>query len=839
MAESSSELGPAPEMPAEGKKRPWMKLVAVLVAVIVIIVAVAAWYLSQAPVTPPPENRAPTIQSVSADKGAADINAAISFTATATDADGDALTYSWDFGDNTTATGAQVQHQYAFAGNFIAIVTVSDGKVDVASDAKPVFAFVNPAANPQPTAPGATPKPAAVLSASANTIQSGQSVTLNANSSWTWAWTGAWEQQFMNENATAIPLVRLDFGDGTSVSGNVDTDPNIGHKAHTYTTVGSFLVKLSVSNYLGQQDAVGYTIRVTSAAPPIGIVKNPDIFTDVQFGEPEYLDPALDYESRGNQIIQNVAETLIWYEGANVDVLKPMLATKVPDPANPADVSPDGLTWNFTLRPNVRFHYGTDTVNCRAVEFSIKRVLYLNDVASPAWILDQSLTGYAEDDPATPNVDERAVAIEQSVTCPDGPTGLKVQFHLVVPYPAFLFTLAYTVASVIDPNPAAYSVTSVCPSTDLNASYCNDQIVGTGPFKLRVWQPNQQIILDRFDNYWGPVANFREVHIVKANDVQTRVLMLKAGDADRIDLPFNHKDDIRAVPGTQQFFPGITEYTGPTFIVQFIGFNQLINITGRDPNTDDVPPDFFADVNVRKAFVHLWRYQDFINNVVYGYGEQLCGPVPKGMFGYDPTVPCYNTDLAKARQFLQAADDVRTGPPDSYWQNGFKMTMYYNIGNTVREEGSRQMKTLLEAFNAERAGMPPFQITVQGLEWPTFLSYVNAHRPAIFFLGWAPDYADPDDYVVPFLHSNGFYPGRVSYSNTTLDGLIEQQAQELDETTRLNLLKEIQRAPYYDVPYLWLYQSKNLDAMRIWVTGYYSNPMTTAGTGLYYYDLDK
>jgi peptide/nickel transport system substrate-binding protein len=415
-----------------------------------------------------------------------------------------------------------------------------------------------------------------------------------------------------------------------------------------------------------------------------------------------------------------------------------------------------------------------------------------------------------------------------------------VQFHLAIPYPPFLSTLAFTAASVIDPAPSSYRVTGRCGSTDLMANYCHDQLVGTGPFRLRVWQPNQQIILDRNDNYHRTIAPFKEIHILKANDVATRVLMLKAGDADTIELPVNHKDDIRVTPGGA-VVPGISEYSGDTFVVQFLGFNQAINTAAAPPGDIDVPGDFFRDVSIRKAFSYAWDYDNFIQNVLFGAGSRLCGPVPSGMFGYDPTVPCYNRDLTQVQTFLDQALDPRTpAPTDTYWDNGFTVTIYYNIGNLVREEGARALQQTFSNINTNmRPGLPPISVRAQGLEWASFLQAVRDKTPALFFLGWAPDYADPDDYVVPFLRTGQFFPNRVSYSNTSLDPLIDQQAQELNPATRLQLLRDIQRTPYYDVPYIWLYQSQAYNVFRTWVTGYYSNEMTTAGTGNYYYDYNK
>ena len=81
------------------------------------------------------ENAAPEITDVSATavNGKARPGRPLLFAASATDADGDPLTYEWDFGDGSTATGAMVEHAYAAAGTYTATVTVTDG-TDSVSD---------------------------------------------------------------------------------------------------------------------------------------------------------------------------------------------------------------------------------------------------------------------------------------------------------------------------------------------------------------------------------------------------------------------------------------------------------------------------------------------------------------------------------------------------------------------------------------------------------------------------------------------------------------------------------------------------------------------------------
>ena len=811
---------------------PWRK-VAALIVVSAIVVGGIAVYLAFQASTRSPVNRPPTIQTVSADKGAVDIYQQVSFTASAMDPDGDTLTYEWGFGDNMTAFGATATHQFLYPGQYIAIVTISDGRgATVTSESWPIFVLVNRVERPRPTSSTAQPNPVAILAADRSMVQVNGTVIFNGNSSWSWAYdalASAWVFNDAAANESAMSALSYNFGEDTAPA--TGTSSQAGTIGHQFKTTGSHFVRLSVTNYLGKSDVVGYTVRVTPGDPPSGVVKNPGIFTDVLFGEPQSLDPAFENESAGNQVLRNVAETLISFDRDRADAFVPQLATKVPNFANPADVSPDGITYNLTLNSGLTFHSG-NPVNCAAVRFSFVRVLVLNDRRSPAWILDQSLTDFAEDDPGT-SLDERKAVINASVTCPAGNTGLRVQLHLVVPHYGFLAALASTVASVIDPSPDSYRVTPQCPADpvtgkpDLMASYCHDQTIGTGPFMLRLWQPNQQIILDRNDRYWGTLAVFREVHIIKASNQGTRVLMLKAGDADSISLSPDSRNEIRDVQGN--LLPGILEYSRSTFAVNFLGFNQDINVAETPLTDGDVPADFFTDINLRKAFSYAWQYDDYIDDVLYGYGSRICGPIPQGMFGYEPT-PCYGYDLARAEQHFRLAGDTRPGHSGSYWDNGFLMTIYYDSGNTPWEEGARRLATTLRNLN------PLFDLQSVALDRSTLTEYMERRISSVLFLRWAPAYADPDDYVARILRTGQSYPKWVNYSNITLDAKIDQQSTELDPAARLRLLAEIQLAPYYDVPYLWLAQASSPSVFRSWIGGFYSNPLYGVN---YYHALTK
>ncbi len=282
MAESGTDMTAGAEMPG-GKKTPWAKIAAVVIVLVVIVAAIAAWRLAT-PVGPPPTvtNKAPAIQSVSADRGAADTGTAVSFTSTATDPENDTLTFTWHFGDGATGSGASVTHAYRIPGRFIAIVEVADNQGNtVRGDSKAVFLQI---LHPETRSPALAPptgssNPVTLATADRSVVSVGETVKFNGNSSWTWAWDGAeWTFADASTNESAVPSLWWFWGDGQV---DVGTPTQVGEITHTYTQAGTYTVKLVAVNYVGRTDVAGYTILVTPTPPPSGFVKNSDVFNFV------------------------------------------------------------------------------------------------------------------------------------------------------------------------------------------------------------------------------------------------------------------------------------------------------------------------------------------------------------------------------------------------------------------------------------------------------------------------------------------------------------------------------------------------------------------------------
>jgi peptide/nickel transport system substrate-binding protein len=596
------------------------------------------------------------------------------------------------------------------------------------------------------------------------------------------------------------------------------------------------LVALMVSGFSG------LTSNVTGSTPS-------DTFVYAGIGEPEYLDPAVDWETNGMSIIENVYETLVWYDGSSAESFVPVLATEVPTYENGL-ISADGLTYILHVRPGVTFHDGT-ALTAEDVAYSFQRALRIHDYSGPSYMLSQVLADYAEYYVGAPASDYIADSYQapwiMAILDPLGPDhimteedvqaiaeaavvmvdDMTVMFRLTHPYAGFVSILAATVSSIVSKD---FVEANGGIQNGMWNDFMNSNMCGSGPYKFVSWDYGVQIHLTRNDAYWGALPSLKEVYVVVANDINTRIMMLKSGDADSGYVPIEYESEFI---NDQNFeiWKGM-----PTFLMDFLGFNMNINAAQAAVFGSNVPTDFFQDNNVRKAFVHLMDCQSFIANYELGNAIQPNGPIPAGMFGYDAAAPVYAYDTAMAAEYLQAAVNPDTG--NSWWVDGFTIAMIFNAGNLLRQEASMYLKQSVESLNSMPGTHGVFAVTVNSLDWPTYLTMLQL-RPTpfpMFFMGWFADYADPDDYVAQFLQTGLNYAWRTGYSNPEMDALIVQAAGEADPTIRQDLYRQVTDLCYEDAPYIWLDQQLSFQVMRSWVDGYYFNPMHN---GLIYASLSK
>ncbi|MRR31121.1 hypothetical protein EG834_12540, partial [bacterium] len=127
------------------------------------------------------------------------------------------------------------------------------------------------------------------------------------------------------------------------------------------------------------------TVEDTDAPVAAVTSEDPTTLLVVTYGEPDTLDPALDYETTGAEIIRNVYDPLLYYEAGDPSKFIPMLATDW-------TISEDGLTYTFTIRDGVKFQDGSD-MTLEDVAYSFQRNLLFGGPDGPMALMAEPFLG--------------------------------------------------------------------------------------------------------------------------------------------------------------------------------------------------------------------------------------------------------------------------------------------------------------------------------------------------------------------------------------------------------------------------------------------------------------
>jgi peptide/nickel transport system substrate-binding protein len=549
----------------------------------------------------------------------------------------------------------------------------------------------------------------------------------------------------------------------------------------------------------------------TMAAP-----KNPDTFVLADYRTVQTVDPACSYDVAGSMRVWNMYETLIFFDGSSTEKFVPVLATEVPSVAN-GGISSDGKTYTFTIRKGVKFHEGGE-LTPEDVVYSFKRSMIIDQSGGPMWMLLEALVGTG----STRDKDGKIVdGIYDKIDKAVEAKGDKVVLHLPKPYPPLLSILCYSASSVVD---REWAISKGCWDGDINnaAKYNNPDpgleplqkiANGTGPYKLKLWEPSKQFVLDRFDGYWGEQPKIKTGIIKYVKEWSTRKLMLQNGDADRVvvDTPY--------VPEVQEM-EGLKLHEVPQLGFTAAMFCRKMNPTG-NPNIGSgkfdgagIPPDFFSDINVRKAFLHAFDRETYKDDVFNGLVIMPTSPNVEGL-PYHKQVPVYAFDLQKSTEYMKKAW------AGEVWDKGFKMIITHNTGNEMREAAALMLAENIMALN------PKFNIEVRNVDWKDYVVQIRSFQYPLFLSGWGADYADPHNFVYPFMHSNGYYGKHMALELPEVDQLCDTGIGTADPQKRRGAYGRLQDIWYEDAVGIPLYQQIVVRAYRDYVHGFIPNAMFT------------
>lgn len=485
------------------------------------------------------------------------------------------------------------------------------------------------------------------------------------------------------------------------------------------------------------------------------------------------LDPGEAFEISTAEVTANTYSKLV--------ALDPTDTSKVvSDLAESWDVSEDGLTYTFKLKPNLTFASG-NPITAEDVAFSFERVVKLDK--SPAFLLTQfGLNG--------DNVTEMAKAADAST------------FVLTVdkPYaPSFVLNvLTATVASVVDKKVVMENAKPVTPTeeykyeTDFGNEFLKTGYAGSGPFKIREWRANEVVVLERNDNYYGEKAKLARVIYRYMKESSGQRLALENGD---IDVARNlDPNDFDAVANKD----GIATTSAPKGTLYYFSLNQ------KNPN--------LAKPEVIEAFKYLVDYDALGETLIKGIGTIHQTFLPSGQLGALEDKP-YELDVAKAKELL-----AKAGLAD-----GFTVTMDVRNTQPVTGIAENVQQTLAQA------GIKLEIIPGDGKQ--TLTKY-RARQHDIYIGQWGSDYFDPNSNAETFTFNpdnsdegtNKTLAWRNAWDPKELSANTAAALLEKDTAKRAAIYEDLQKQVLASGPFVVIFQQTEIAGYSNKVQNYKLGP---------------
>ena len=474
--------------------------------------------------------------------------------------------------------------------------------------------------------------------------------------------------------------------------------------------------------------------------------------------DPYTLDPALSGDFTSHQYIMQIFSGLVKFD-INLQITG--------DIASNWDVSDEGFVYTFYLRQDVLFHDGKQVTAedfkksweraCNPATGSQTALLYLGDILGAGDVIDGNTTEIA------------GVKIVDTYT-------LEVTLEESRNY--FLYKLAYPTAFVVD------------VKTTLGENWWLQTVNGTGPFMLRGWDYGSRLELEKFDRYYGKIAELeRVVYHLWAGDPMD---LYETGQIDVADIGeayFDKVTDEKNTLSSELIISGVPSLT-------FIGFNF-----------SSVP---FDDPDIRKAFLMAIDMDRVIELVYRDTAIVANGVIPHGIPGYDEAVEGFDFDPDAAKKLIAISSygSVESLPPITLTAGGY--------GGLV----SNDLQAIVYQWQ-ENLGV---NVVIRQIEPNEYFYNLADEKDELFYFGWVADYPHPQNFL-EVLFSSGSPTNIGQYSNNEFDDLVTEAASESDWIASMQLYQQAEKILLDDSVLIPVCFSVDMTLVKPYVHGYIPNPL--------------
>lgn len=413
--------------------------------------------------------------------------------------------------------------------------------------------------------------------------------------------------------------------------------------------------------------------------------------------------------------------------------------------------SDDNLTLTCTLKDGLKFASGNPLTSAD-VAFSINRCKNLQ--GNPSFICE--------------TID--------SIETPDDKT---VIFHLNTVDSAFLSKLTYSSLAVLDSEVVKENGgtdAEDAATADTAQDYLNTASAGSGPYVMTSYTPDEEVVLEKNENYWGEASNVDKFIIEIQPDSNTQMMTLSSGD---IDVAMNMTDDTMA----ELTDDNVVKINEPTKTVGFVMMNMDESVGGPVSNPD-----------VQQAIRLALNYSEI---------QTICGEgsvtpyslIQVGFMGSKGERSTDYTDIDKAKDLLAQA-----GYPDGF-----------DIDLTVCDLDMEGI-ALTDLAQVVKENLAEIGINCNIVSDPWAAGYGDDYRDGklgFTVMYWGTDYNDPNVQLE-------FLPGKTvglragwtaEMDDQGLDDLYDQAMAATDNDQRSEILGQIQDAMYENGPFIFFAQA--------------------------------
>lgn len=493
------------------------------------------------------------------------------------------------------------------------------------------------------------------------------------------------------------------------------------------------------------------------------------------------VDPARASDTLAAVPTRLVHEGLVNYAPGSTEV--------VPALAERWEVSADGRTYTFHLRPGITFSDGA-AITSDDFRYSWERMLNPRRIPSPGAENYRLIVGFDA-------FREGRAAHLAGLETPDPRT---VVLRLTDADRTFLHIMAMRFVSVVPRHVLER----------IGDERFGQEPVGAGPFTLERWEPNARIVMRRNPRYWnapGIYLDRIEVELSVARHLQ--FMRFLAGEID-----YAHNYSL----GTADYLWLLNNRAWRPYVVRQPG-----TLIGGFMMNTEMPP--FDNVHVRRAVTYALDRDAIARARNYR--------ITPAWSLYPPTVPGYRArnplhqrfDLAAARREMALA-----GYPDGLPE---EVTLWLGEGETGTIYGD-----LVQA-DLRRIGI---RVRQRPAAFSIYYATLGRRRTVqLAFTGWQMDYPDPSNFIEPNFHSRAIHDEQSSnyafYSNPALDRTLDRAKIEPDAAARIGLYQQAEDTLLRDAPWAYMYTSLNTFVTQPYVRGWAPHPVWPDYLGEAWLDL--